>query len=100
MQISTLLFQLAFVFTTLIAYTISDTITIEAEKLVDWVSCDATKTLPQDIRDAWDSAMDIAYVSSGKIEWGFHPSIDFLGGPTRNTAQQRIYYYLFRVISY
>ena len=55
-------------FTTLIAYTVGDTITIEAEKLVDWIGCDTTTALPQDIRDAWDSAMDIAYVSSGKIE--------------------------------
>lgn len=35
--------------------------TIEAEKLVNWVGCDATTTLPQDIRDGWVSAMDIAY---------------------------------------
>ena len=88
MQTCTLLFQLAFVFTTLVAYTVGDTITIEAEKLVDWVGCDNTTTLPKDIRDAWDSAMDIAYVSSGKIEWDYKPPVDFLGGQTRNAEHQ------------
>ena len=75
-------------FTALIAHTVGDYITIGAGKLVDWIGCDSTSTTPQDIRDAWDSAIDIVYVSSGKIEWGYHPSIDFLVGPTRDVDDQ------------
>ncbi|KAH7410947.1 hypothetical protein BKA64DRAFT_704059 [Cadophora sp. MPI-SDFR-AT-0126] len=79
-----------FVLATLVNHSICDTITVQAEKLVDFTGCTNKTTEPQDIRDAWDSAMDLAYVSSGKIEWGHHPSVDFLAGPHRNAAYHNI----------
>lgn len=63
-------------------------IKIEAEKLVDFVGCDDTTTTPAAIRAAWDSAMDLAWVSSGSIKWGWHSSVDFLAGPERNAEYQ------------
>lgn len=88
MLILKLIFQSDFVLTTLINHSVCDTITVQAEKLVDWYGCSSSTTTPQAIRDAWDSAMDLAYVVSGKIEWGFHPSKDFLAGPDRNAPYQ------------
>ncbi|TVY84131.1 hypothetical protein LSUE1_G002188 [Lachnellula suecica] len=88
MQMSLLFLQISLILTTLVARTISDGIAIEAEKLVDWIGCDSSTTSPQDIRDAWDSAMDIAYVQSGHIEWDYKPSHEFLAGPYRNVAYQ------------
>ncbi|KAK0099342.1 hypothetical protein ONS95_006297 [Cadophora gregata] len=81
--------QTAFLLATLVNHSICDTFTVQAEKLVDWVGCNKQTTTQQAIRDAWDSVMDIAYVVSGKIEWGHHPSKDFLAGPDRNRAYQK-----------
>lgn len=52
--------------TALIAHTAGQ-ITIEAEKLVDFYGCSAAGLSPDVIRAAWDSAMDIAWVSSGLL---------------------------------
>ena len=57
MKTSTLLFQLSFVLTTLTTHAVSD-FTVQAEKLEDWIGC--TNTQKQEVRDAWDSAIDIA----------------------------------------
>jgi hypothetical protein len=64
--------------------------TIQAEKLVDWFGCDETTVKPSDIRAAWDSAINIAYVLRGKIEWDFHNARDFLGLESRNKDYQDI----------
>ena len=44
---------------------------------MDWFSCSVPQ---QQIKNAWDEAMDIAYVSSGKIDWASWAAKDFLGG--------------------
>lgn len=87
MKISTFVAQSAFLLTTLSVPAVGQ-ITIQAEKLVDFVGCDATTMKPDAIRAAWDSAMDLAYVSSGGIKWDWHSAVDFLAGPDRNSAYQ------------
>lgn len=86
MKFSTFFFQLILTFISLIAHAISDDFTVQAEKLEDWVGCTATQE--QEVRDAWDSAIDIAYVSSGKLDWTFHAARDFLGNEEKNKDYQ------------
>jgi hypothetical protein len=89
MQVLTLFSRIPFVLTILVHHCHCDIVNIQSEKLVDFVGCNSSTIEAQAIRDAWDSAIDIAYVSSGKIEWGYHSSVDFLAGPDRNKAYQK-----------
>jgi len=91
MKLSTPFWSLVLVLTSLITPAFSDEVNILAEKLVDWNGWDACKAVgisKQDVRDAWDEAIDIAYVSSGKIHFDFKAAKDFLGDDTKNTAYQ------------
>lgn len=85
MKISALPLQLTLLSTSLISQAFGD-VTVQAEKLVDFKGC--TGPQQQEIIDAWDSAMDIAYVSSGKINWDYHAATDFLGWEGRNKNHQ------------
>lgn len=86
MKISTLSVRLSFVLTTLITHAAGD-FTVQAEKLEDWTGCDDTQKTQ--IRAAWDEAIDIAYVSSGKIDWDYNAADTFLGNHKRNKDYQK-----------
>lgn len=88
MRVSAPSYCLILWFTILVAPAICDDVNILAEKLVDWngltENCEKPYQITkQSIRDAYDSAMDIAYQSSSVINWDYHPAQDFLGQESR-----------------
>jgi len=84
MRTSAAFLQSALVFAALITHTLGDDIRIQQEKLIGFENCSAAGISENEINDAWDSANDIAYYSSGGISWDTSAARQYLGNETIN----------------